>query len=651
MTPSCSHSRTLLALILLLLLPSLPGRGQEDSGKKGGTGLSDDASLGRIVDREGAGFVRSRTHDRWIAARENLPLQEGDWVKTGVAGAHALTFKLRSGAAVVLGPAARVEVVSAASVRLLRGEMEGRPGKAVPLTVTDKDGKSVALTEKKVVSLGKGGLFSPIGEPRWLTAYRQNRSTDAMGSLLAHVDGRKVPLSIGVHKVTVDIRDQIARTVIEEVFINHTDQVLEGVFHFPLPADASISGFGMWIDGELVEADVVEKQRAREIFETILREKRDPALLEWTGGNLFKARVYPINARKKIRLVYTQVLPKSGRSYRYHFPLESEMLRAKPLKELSLTVTVSSSEILETVQSPSHACRIEQTPHAARISYEAQEVTPDRDFECRITTRPSKAPMTLISHRRGGDGYFMLLVNSPDEAFEQERETLPSTDPLNFLILADTSGSMRGAVRKTQAAFLQALFDSLGPQDRINLATCDTDLCWAGKEFLENSEENRSRLLTFLESRRALGWSDLETAFKEVLPKALENTQVAYGGDGRDTAGDGDAQTLARRLARLQGKARVHCAVPGSSYETVVLEALAGLGGGSIRSISVPAETATALLRPWLQSILAGCPISPPERSTSLPDAFSPVRRILSSTSKLAGCSGTSLRFWKPRRF
>jgi len=39
-----------------------------------------------------------------------------------------------------------------------------------------------------------------------------------------------------------------------------------------------------------IEGDVVEKQRAREIYETILREKRDPGLLEWTGGNLFKAR-------------------------------------------------------------------------------------------------------------------------------------------------------------------------------------------------------------------------------------------------------------------------------------------------------------------------------------------------------------------------
>ena len=93
-------------------------------------------------------------------------------------------------------------------------------------------------------------------------------------AVTATVDGRNVPLTVGYHKVSVDIRDQIARTVIEESFVNHTDAVLEGVFHFPLPQDASISGFGMWIGEQLVEADIVEKQRAREIYETILREKR-----------------------------------------------------------------------------------------------------------------------------------------------------------------------------------------------------------------------------------------------------------------------------------------------------------------------------------------------------------------------------------------
>src|SRR5262249_5882899 len=118
-------------------------------------------------------------------------------------------------------------------------------------------------------------------EPLWLKGFKGTVPQESIGSLVAKVDGRNTPLTVGYHKVSVDIRDQIARTTIEESFVNNTGGLLEGVFHFPLPQDASISGFGMWIGENLVEADIVEKQRAREIYETILHEKRDPGLLEW----------------------------------------------------------------------------------------------------------------------------------------------------------------------------------------------------------------------------------------------------------------------------------------------------------------------------------------------------------------------------------
>src|SRR5207244_11732893 len=148
-------------------------------------------------------------------------------------------------------------------------------------------------------------------EPLWLKGFKGATANESIGSLVAKVDGRSEPLSVGYHKVTVDIRDQIARTTIEESFVNHTNVTLEGVFQFPLPQDASIAEFGMWIGNELVMADVVEKQRAREIYEQIKREKRDPGLLEWSGGNIFTARVCPIPRHpwQRTDITHAHVLP------------------------------------------------------------------------------------------------------------------------------------------------------------------------------------------------------------------------------------------------------------------------------------------------------------------------------------------------------
>ena len=162
---------------------------------------------------------------------------------------------------------------------------------------------------------------------------------DSIGSLLAKIDGRDVPLTVGYHKVAVDIRDQIARTTIEESFVNHTNAQLEGTFFFPLPQDASIAGFGMWIGDKLVEADVVEKERAREIYETILRERAIRAC--WNGRAATSSRPAsfpsPPNAEKRITITYTQVLPLRGNSYRYQYACKANCSSSIPCGSLRST--------------------------------------------------------------------------------------------------------------------------------------------------------------------------------------------------------------------------------------------------------------------------------------------------------------------------
>jgi len=187
-----------------------------------------------------------------------------------------------------------VELTSAKAVILNDGEIRIAATAKTPIQLLGPNQQKVEVKDRGVYRVQDEKLVRLDKDPLWLRGFEGTVVNESIGSLIAKVDGRDVPLTVGYHKVTVDIRDQIARTVVEESFVNHTGGRLEGVFYFPLPQDASISGFGMWIGNELVEADVVEKQRAREIYEQILRERRDPGLLEWSGGNLFKARVFPI---------------------------------------------------------------------------------------------------------------------------------------------------------------------------------------------------------------------------------------------------------------------------------------------------------------------------------------------------------------------
>ncbi|CAL2107655.1 TonB-dependent SusC/RagA subfamily outer membrane receptor [Tenacibaculum sp. 190524A02b] len=88
-------------------------------------------------------------------------------------------------------------------------------------------------------------------------------------------------------------------------FFNNSDRLLEGELQFPLGEGQAVSGFAMSLNGKLRDAVVVEKELARVAYENTIRQKIDPALLEKTNGNNYKARVYPILPNKEKVIVVT----------------------------------------------------------------------------------------------------------------------------------------------------------------------------------------------------------------------------------------------------------------------------------------------------------------------------------------------------------
>lgn len=523
--------------------------------------------LGEISETQGIVLLKTPGARRWTPVTAGQDLYNLDWVRTESAGAHGARLKFASGAETILAPGTMVEI-SADAAELRYGEMQAPDG---------------VFARQPNQPVEKRDAPSPE-----LAGFGESLTKEALGSLIAKIDGRETPLAIGDHHVTVDIRDQIARTVIEESFINRTDETLEGVFYFPLPAGSSISGFGMWINDELIEADVVERERAREIYETILREKRDPGLLEWEGGNIFKARVYPIfpNGEKRIRIEYTQTLPARNGSYRYRYPLQSEMLRNNPLREISINVRVDSATPLDAVSCPTHEARIRTTENGAQAEFSAEKYVPGSDFELVVTPKFESSPLTVISHQRGTDGYFMALITPPGNAGWQ-RELVRDSDPLNLILLADTSASVSDEERKRQEEFITALRAALGPEDKVRIAAFDVDVHWG----------------VDLTKRQSMGWSDFEKAFAEATERSSAGDHIIYIGDGIISK---NAQTPAALVKNLAGKKGVtfHSIALGSEFEPVVMRGIAAKGDGGamlrIEGSDTPASVAAELLRTML---------------------------------------------------
>ncbi len=605
--------------------------------------LTEDGRIGKVTQSQGIVGLRPMLAKRWTPVSQETLLKPGDWLRTELRGANAVKVALSSDVELTLGPGTLVELISPSKARVHQGliqvklESSAKPSEKSDAVKAEPKGEFTLLAPregsrefkagvKQLVRVDRDTKLMDVPEtPVWLAGFEGTTNNESIGSLIVNLpDGRNEPLTVGYHKVSVEIRDQIARTTIEESFVNRTVSRLEGVFHFPLPQDASISGFGMWIGNELIEADVVEKQRAREIYETILRERRDPGLLEWTGGNIFKARVFPIepHSEKRIKIVYTQVLPLKGNRYRYGYGLRSELLRTSPLRELSMTVTVNSALALKSVTCPTHAVRSQQTAHSAQVEFVAQEYTPTRDFEVVCEVDQQQSDVVVVPHRRGDDGYFLVQITPPfnRDGGARLNEVIPDGNPLNIVFLCDTSASMDSEKRRQQTDFVNTVLSSLGPDDRYRIAACDVGTVWVSETSLSPSTENVAAAIKFLNERVSLGWTNLDRAFNDVLKKAVPGTQIVYIGDGIVSSGDTDPAAFVKRLgerfkavgqtnsggdnkgAAQQSPIAFHAVSVGNSYESIVLNGIASVGNGSVRTIGGE-QTSSVVAREWLTEV------------------------------------------------
>ncbi len=173
--------------------------------------------------------------------------------------------------------------------------------------------------------------------------------TAGVGSLRAYKPGetrdRDWNLALANHDVKVRIVGPIARTEITETFRNDSAAELEGVYQFPLPADAQIDGLALDQKGApdgFADGAFVDKERGAKIWKGVIQKAapqqiasnnseiiwvpgswRDPALLDWKRGGRFELRVFPIPAhgQRTIKLAYTEVVAPHGTWRQYVYPL------------------------------------------------------------------------------------------------------------------------------------------------------------------------------------------------------------------------------------------------------------------------------------------------------------------------------------------
>jgi Ca-activated chloride channel family protein len=337
------------------------------------------------------------------------------------------------------------------------------------------------------------------------------------------------PLEVRYHRVTVQIDDLAAVTTVDQEFFNPNDAVLEGAYLFPLPPGAVIDRLEMEIDGKISLAELLPADKARAIYEEIVRRARDPALLEYAGRDAFRLRIFPIEARagKRVRLRYTQLLNSDSGLTEYLYPLGTEKFSSAPLREVSITVNVHSRLPLKSLYCPTHEVEIRREgEYRAVVGWEAQDTWPDTDFRLVFSQESDPVGLSLLSFREPGkEGFFLLLASPGLDAGQVQ--------PKDICFVLDTSGSMADGKLEQARRALSFCLDNLNPGDRFQLIRFSTEAEALFQGLMPAETGAVRRAQDFAAGLKPIGG----TAIADALQLALQSREAGGEGGGSAKAG------------------------------------------------------------------------------------------------------------------
>ena len=405
----------------------------------------------------------------------------------------------------------------------------------------------------------------------------------ARAQALIPTDATVGPLAIKTQRVSVEVKDQIARTHIEQVFSSNSGQQLEATYIFPIPDDVAVGEFAIWMNGKKVVGEVLEADKARGIYEGIVARMRDPGLLEYAGKRLLRARVYPIppHGEQKIEVEYGEVTKVEGGVGRYTYPLATGG-KSTRVQDLSMRVRIESKVPIKTVYSPTHKVSVDRKgENDALAGFEEKNAALDRDFTVFYTLSEKDIGLNLVTFREheGEDGYFVVMMAPKVEIAKSE--VLPKD--VEFVI--DTSGSMDdGHKMKKAKEALRFVLGTLNEKDRFNVIRFSTGVEGFAKGLVPASATEIERAKKFVDNLEAAGGTAIDDALAEALkiePESGRPAMIMFITDGEPTIGETEPDQILKHVEKKIPKGvRIFSFGVGADLNAVLLDRLANDHGG-----------------------------------------------------------------------
>ncbi len=512
------------------------------------------------------------------------------------------------------------------SVRVLRGEVAVRSGGGA---VNVKTGQEALLASDRTPDVVPAtNLAGSVAWSELQPEVGDDVPVPGLGELRAHRPGEREeserPLALAHHSVKVRIVGNVARTEVEETFRNDGNETLEGVFRFPLPADARIASLSLDVEGQWEEGAFVAKDRARRIWNGVIRNAtperqrqqqeefiwvpgpwRDPALLEWQQGGRFELRIFPIpaNGERRIRIAYEQTIQPHGDERRYVYPLAHAGDDSTAVGHFEVDVKVAGDA---NAKAHGYEMASAREDGSDRLRFSAQSFRPAGDLIVDYQMPNGDAEIRWWTFRGDATAPPPEETREDEEVLDEHRQlaqddrgyvvfALQPELPMatanrarDYVLVVDASQSMVGERYERATRLASALASEMDRRDRVTALTCDVTCRELSGGFRMPNAATAAAIQQFFDKEEPAGASDLVAALGsslEVAQRLRSGTDrelhLVYVGDGAASVGHRRAGSLGDEMRELlDGKAQLTTVGIGQDADAPALASMARGGGG-----------------------------------------------------------------------
>lgn len=367
------------------------------------------------------------------------------------------------------------------------------------------------------------------------------------------VTGKTFPLSPKLSQYNVIITDGIAHIDIRQLYVNEYENVNSIVYVFPLPHDGSVHKMEMEYDDMLYKAEIFEKKKAEDIFDSIKDEGGIAALLIQNDPNVFQQRLANIayNDSAVVRIGVSMPLKYNNGEYelaiptmvaaRYGGAIGTDVVSWNPPENrdgqgLQVNVLVQTGYPITNLHSPSHSFSISQVetirpelekrcllekddileqPFNQSILLAESSTYPNRDYVLRFSRENAEHDFSLATYydTDKSKGYFALNMFPDTSLFEGSRPDL------EIVLLIDISGSQNGWPLVKEKEIANSILDKLLPSDRFTVMSFENshDWLWGKGEVREANSSNITEARNFINSLNTQGGTELLSAVNAIL--------------------------------------------------------------------------------------------------------------------------------------